>query len=46
MKPLEDKAASGISPLDCSAHIAANKPALFPLLIGTRSDDVMRLLRA
>lgn len=46
MKPLDDKAASGILPSNCSAHVAVNRPALFPLLIGTRSDDVMGLLRA
>ncbi|WP_192799421.1 hypothetical protein [Brucella tritici] len=46
MKPLEEKAASGILPSNCSVHVAANRPALFPLLIGTRSDDVMGLLRA
>ncbi|MCH4539537.1 hypothetical protein [Ochrobactrum sp. POC9] len=45
MKPLEDNAASGISPSNCSVHVAVNRPALFPLLIGTRSDDVMGLLR-
>ncbi|WP_368649746.1 hypothetical protein [Brucella intermedia] len=46
MEPLEDKAASGILPSNCSADIAVNRQALFPLLIGTRSDDVMGLLRA